>query len=141
MREALEDAIASISAAKKVGNKRVEALAHQCACYFRLQLRGYANARADAERAMSLVQQIGSQRFEANGWCLLAMVCHWSEHRDDAKAAIDKALAIITRTGTSYIGPTVYAVLPLAEEDPGRRKAALAERTVSHNHYHFRRDA
>ena len=147
-RGALEDSIAAIAAATKVGHRRAQAIGHHSAYYCRHSLGEFAAAQENVDASLALARQLNARRFEAEAIAFGAELSRLAGRRSEAIAAVRDALAISAETGMAYMGPIYYGILALAEHDETRRYAALTEgeallatNVVAHNHLLFRKDA
>jgi hypothetical protein len=147
-RRALEDAIAAIAAATKVGYRRAQAIAHHSAFYCRHSLGEFAAAQENVDASLALARQLKARRFEAQALAFGAELSRLAGRRSEAIAAVREALAISAETGMAFMGPIYYGILALSEQDESHRYAALAEgeallaaNFVAHNHLLFRKDA
>jgi tetratricopeptide (TPR) repeat protein len=146
--EALEDALAAVAAAVRVGHRRAEMIAHHAAYFCRHALADAAGAWSHVEQALILSRQLGARRFEAEALAFRAELHRVAGRQREALAAVSEALSISRQTGIAFIGPTILAILALATLDERVRVEALAEGeallaagSACHNHLQFRRDA
>ena len=147
-RGALEDAVAAIAAATKVGHRRTQAIAHHSVYYCRHSLGEFAAAQENVDASLALARQLKARRFEAQALAFSAELSRLAGRRSEAIAAVREALAISAETDMAFGGPVYYGTLALAEEDETRRYAALAEgeallatNFIAPNHLLFRKDA
>ena len=146
--EALEDSLAAIAAAGRVGHRRAEMIAHHAAYFCRHALADIARAWSHVDQALVLSRQLGARRFEAEALAFQAELHRVAGHQAEAEAAVSEALSISRQTGMAFIGPTILAILALVTLDERVRAESLAEGeallaagSACHNHLQFRRDA
>jgi class 3 adenylate cyclase/tetratricopeptide (TPR) repeat protein len=145
---ALADARAAIEAAKRVGHKRAEMIAHHAA-YFCLHDRADFDAAAEhVAQSLRIAQQLQASRFEAEGLAFRAELDRLAGRRVAAQSNIEAALVISRKSGMAYVGPIILGTAALITDDDGARREALAEGdallaagVVFHNHLLFGRDA
>ena len=142
----LDDALAAIAAAARVGHQRAEVIAQHAACFALFETGELERARSHVGRAEELARHLGSRRFEAEDLLLWAKIHLEQGRMDEARAAVREALAISRATGMDYLGPAVLGMIALATDDAGERRSALAEGeallrhgSLSHNHLWFYR--
>jgi class 3 adenylate cyclase/tetratricopeptide (TPR) repeat protein len=122
---ALADARAAIEAAKLVGHKRAEMVAHHAA-YFCLHDRAEFDAAAKhATQSLLIAQQLHAPRFEAEGLAFRAELERLASRRLEAQSNIQAALAISRRSGMAFIGPIILGTLARTAEDEAARREAL----------------
>ena len=145
---ALDDALAAIAAAGKVGHQRAEMIGHHAAYFCRREMLEFEAAADHVEKALTLAQQLGARRFEAEALAFRGELKRIEGRRAEALIDVSMALTISRETGMAYIGGMILGILALAADDPQERSNALAEGeallaagAISHNHLHFRRDA
>jgi hypothetical protein len=131
-----------------VKHRRAEMIGHHAAFFCQHSLMEFEAALVHAEAALTLAQQLGARRFEAEALIFRAELHRLAGRRAQALADAEEAIKISRETGMAFIGPFALGALALASEDPARRQAALEEGealleagAVSHNHLLFRRDA
>jgi tetratricopeptide (TPR) repeat protein len=145
---ALADARAAIEAARRVGHKRAEMIAHHAA-YLCLHDRVELDAAAEhAEQSLLIAQALSAPRFEAEGLAFCAELDRLAGRRAAARSKIEAALAIGRKSGMAYFGPILLGVAALTTDDEACRRQLLAEAdallaagVVSHNQLLFGRDA
>jgi tetratricopeptide (TPR) repeat protein len=145
---ALDDALAAIAAAAKVGHQRAEMIGHHAAYFCRREMLELEAAADHVEKALTLAQHLGARRFKAEALAFRGELKRISGHRAEALGDVGEALTISRETGMVFIGGMILGILALAADDPQERSDALAEGeallaagAISHNHLHFRRDA
>jgi tetratricopeptide (TPR) repeat protein len=145
---ALDDALAAIAAAAKVGHPRAEIIGHHAAYFCRREMLEADAASRHVEEALTLAQRLGARRFEAQALAFRGELQRTAGRRAEALRDVGEALTISRETGMGYIGPMILGILTLAADDPQVRSDALAEGeallmagSASHNHLQFRRDA
>jgi class 3 adenylate cyclase/tetratricopeptide (TPR) repeat protein len=147
-RAALEEALAAIEMASKVGHLRAQTIAHHAAYNARHALGEFAAAQENVDAALDLARQLKARRFEAEALAFGAELDRLAGRQMEARIAIREALIISAETGMAYFGPVYYGIQALIETDETDRRAALsaaetllAGNTLAHNHLLFRRDA
>jgi class 3 adenylate cyclase/tetratricopeptide (TPR) repeat protein len=147
LQEALEDALATIKGAAKIGHHRAELLGRTGACRALLQMTDIDAAREHLREAQILVERLGARRFEAFNLDFLAKIFRLEGRRAEAVKQCEKAVVISRETGVGFAGPRVLAELALNTDDPAVRRQALQEGekilregAVSHNHFYFYAD-
>lgn len=148
LREALDDGIATVEAATKVGDQRAEMLGEMLAVFVLYEMTEYPRARQHNARALALAQQLGAPRFEAQCVMYEGRFEHAEGRRDESVETIEKALKINEEVGHGFTGPRIMGALACSLIEPQAKRAALskAERmleagSVSHNHFYFYPDA
>ncbi len=138
---ALEDALAALANAERIGHQRAAIIAHHVVIIGARYLGHAALAQQHGELALLRSRELGATRFEAEGLWFLAMLQHDQGERAAAAATLRAALAISRASGMAYIGPSILGSLIRASDDPAERRAAAAEAeallaagAVSHNH-------
>jgi len=144
LREALEDGLATVAAAAKVGHQRAELLGRIMAYHVFVQMIDVDAAREHLTEARILVERLGARRFEAMNLYHLAKVLRIEGRRSEALQLCEKAVAISRETGVGFVGPRALAELAINTDDPALRRQALQEGeeilregAVSHNHFYF----
>jgi class 3 adenylate cyclase/tetratricopeptide (TPR) repeat protein len=147
LREALEDALAAIKGAAKIGHHRAELLGRTGACRVLLQMNEIDAAREHLREAQILVERLGARRFEAFNLDFLAKILRLEGRRAEAVKQCEKAVVISRETGAGFAGPRVLAELARNTDNPAARRQALhegekilREGAVSHNHFYFYAD-
>ena len=145
---ALDEALAAIEAAVRVGHGRAEIIAQHAAYSCRHALCDFEAAWEHIERALTLSRKLRARRFEAQALAFRAELLRLAGRRSDALSDLGKALTISRETGMAYMGPCILAIFALVTDDPRARDQALHEGeellgagAPSYNHYLFRRDA
>jgi tetratricopeptide (TPR) repeat protein len=144
----LEDGLAAVEAARKVGHQRAELLGHVMCVYALTELGEFDRAKAHSKEAQALVRRLGAMRFEAQNLAWLARIATAEERRAEAIELLEQALQISRDTGMAFTGTRVLSGMALVTEDPERRRSVLEEGeailrsgAISHNHFWFYRDA
>jgi len=145
---ALTIADAAISSAAMVKHRRAEMIGHHAPFFCQHSLMDFDAALVHVEAALTLAQQLGARRFEAEALIFRAELHRLAGRRAQALVDAEEAIKISRETGMASLGPFALGALALASENPIRRQAALEEGAalleagaVSHNHPLFRRDA
>ena len=144
----LEDALAAVEGAERVGHLRAEVIARDAA-YTALYDAGELERAAEhLARAHDLARRLGARRLEAEVLLFRAQLELARGHRPEALASLREGLAISRETGMDYVGPALLGALAAATDDADERSRALAEGeellrhgSLSHNHLWFYRDA
>jgi tetratricopeptide (TPR) repeat protein len=144
----LEDGLAAIQAARKVGHHRAELLGRMMCVFALVELDDLNRAKAHSKEAQALVRRLGAMRFEAQNLTWMARIATAEGRRSEALELLEQALQISRDTGMAFTGPRALSGIALATEDPERRRNVLEEGeailrsgAVSHNHFWFYRDA
>lgn len=139
---------AAAERAMHLGELRAEALARLVLASTCLQAGRHEEARNAADRGLELSRRLGARRFESDALLVQGMLRHVAGDKGEARDLLDQAYAIVEETGPGYSGPWVLGSIALANEDPARRKRALAlgeqqlaSGCVSHNYFHFYENA
>ncbi|MGF6971011.1 class 3 adenylate cyclase/tetratricopeptide (TPR) repeat protein [Paraburkholderia sp. WC7.3g] len=148
VRTALDAALASVTAAEKVGHLRAAAVAHHAAWHCLHDLAEWDRAWEQVGPALQCARELKSRRFEGEALAFRAELHRIAGRRGEALDDIGEALAISRKTGMTYLGATYLGILAHATDDVAVFEQALAEGeallaagAVSHNHFLFRRDA
>ncbi len=148
LREGLEDALAAIEAAHRVGHQRAELNARVCTYNFLFDLGDLKQLKEQMEQARVLAERLGARRFEAQILAYLAKILREEGRPAEGLALLERALAICRETTMSFTGPRILSELALCTDDPAAREQALAEGeqilrqgAVGHNHLWFYRHA
>ncbi|MCP4009405.1 MAG: tetratricopeptide repeat protein [Proteobacteria bacterium] len=146
--EAMEDALASIELARKVGHQRAEMIGVDLAGLIELERGNFQQSRAYLERGHALAKSLNASNFVAQAEIFLARLAQAEGNPVEARKQASHALGIVRETGAAFIGPTVLAVYAGLTEDAEKRNAYLREAEsildagcVSHNYFHFTRNA
>ncbi len=146
--EALEDALASIDLARKVGHQRAEMIGVDLAGLIELERGNFQQSRAYLERGRALAKSLNAGNFVAQAEIFLARLAQAEGNLVEARKQASRALGIVRETGAAFIGPTVLAIYAGLTEDAEKRGAYLREAEnildtgcVSHNYFHFTRSA
>jgi hypothetical protein len=146
--EALKEAREAIAAARRVGHKRAEMVAHHAA-YFCLETLAQFDLAADhVMQSLLLAQQLHAPRFEAEALAFCANLNRLRGNLAYAGSAIEQGLAMARKTGMSYIGPFMLGIAALIADVRTLKYELLSEAdhllaagAVSHNHLLFPKDA
>jgi len=144
----LEDGLAAVEAARKVGHHRAEMLGHVMWVYALMELGELDQAKAHTKEARALALRLGAMRFEAQNLTWLARIVTAEGRRAEAIEVLEQALQLSRDTGMAVTGTRVLSGMALVTEDPERRRSVLSEGeailrsgAISHNHFWFYRDA
>ena len=144
----VEDGLAAVEAARKVGHHRAEMLGHVMCVYSLTELGELDRAKHHSREAQALALQLGAMRFEAQNLAWLARIAIADGRRSEAVELLEQALRMCRETGIAFTGPRALSAMALVTDDPERRQSVLAEGqavlrsgAISHNHFWFYRDA
>ncbi|MDP6388522.1 MAG: tetratricopeptide repeat protein [Alphaproteobacteria bacterium] len=148
LREALEDARATIEAATTVGHQRAELLGWNLAFHILFEWGEMAEAVTHLERCQSLIERLGARRFEPENLFYKAKILRFEGRRKEARELCERAISVCNETGITFDGPRALAEFARnCENDAAQRKALaegeriLEQGAVAHNHFYFYRDA
>jgi len=148
LREALENGLATIEAAARIGHQRAELLGRILVYWVFVQMADVDAARKHLREAQILVERLGARRFEAQNLLYLVKSLRIEGRRSEALKLCEEAQAISHDTGMGFVGPQVWAEVAFITADPDARRQALQagekilrEGAVSHNHFYFYADA
>ena len=143
-RQALDDALATIDGALRVGHQRAALLGRILAYWVFVQMLDAERGRQQLDEAQLLVNRLGARRFEAQNLTNLAKLLRLEGRRSEALQLCQQAQIISRETGVGFIGPQVWAETVCNMIDRGTRRQALQEGerilqagAVSHNHFYF----
>ncbi len=146
--QALENGRETIETAARVGHRRAELLGRHLVSSVLFDMGDVDRAAEQLGEAQTIVERLGATRFEAQNLWFEAKVTRVKGQRAEALRLTKKALAICRETGMGFLGPRVIGETILCTDDPQLQKKALQdgeallkEPSVSHNHFHFYRDA
>ena len=147
LREAWDDSLAAIDAAKRAGNQRAEIIALQNAWLLRDMAR-LEEARPYFEQALALARSLGAHMFEPINLTELAFIASLQGDAGMASSLIEQAWSISQENRPAFIGPWVLGVRARITDNPEIREDSfregerlLAEDCVGHNYYWFYTDA
>jgi class 3 adenylate cyclase/tetratricopeptide (TPR) repeat protein len=144
LEEALTLARTTGQAAARVGHLRAQLNANAVLLKI-FQVLGQWHACSEAiASARDLVARLGAPRWEqVHTWTTGAML-YGQGNRTAAVDVLLRAADMARRTGVGFFGPITQGALALAQDDPDRKRAALAEGEaliargcVGHNQLHF----
>jgi class 3 adenylate cyclase/tetratricopeptide (TPR) repeat protein len=145
---AVEDCLAAVEAAQRVGHHRAELLAQSLGYYTFFELGDMDRVKAYIEKAQALVRRLGARRFEAQNLVWKARVMNVEGQQPEALKLLEQALEISRKTGIGFNGARVFSSMAFVTDDPDRQRSALEEGesilragATSHNHFWFYRDA
>lgn len=148
LRDALENGLATIDAAVKIGHQRAELLGRILVYSVCVPMTDLEAARKQLGAAQSLAERLGARRFEAENLLYLTKLLRLEGRRSDALKMCKEAQAISRVTGVGFVGPQVWAEVARNTAEQGVRRQILhegeqilREGAVSHNHFHFYADA
>ena len=144
--EAMDDALASIEMARKVGHQRAEMIGADLAGIIELERGNFEEARRYLERGLELADTLKASSFVAQAKFILARLDVAEGNTQAAQKTIGEALSIVREAGMAFIGPAVLGVSALVSDDDKQRSAYIQEAEallesgcVSHNYFHFAR--
>ena len=148
IQSSLEDGLAAVEAARKVGHQRAEMLGQVLCVHALAELGELDRAKAHSKEAQALARRLGAMRFEAQNLAWLARIATAEGRRAEAVELLEQALKLGRDSGMAFTGPRTLSGMALVTEDPERRRSVLSEGeailrsgSVSHNHFWFYRDA
>jgi class 3 adenylate cyclase/tetratricopeptide (TPR) repeat protein len=148
VRPAVEIGRSAATAARRVGARRGEIIAHHLLFTAYLELAELDEAQAALDAGHAAAIKLKARRFEAESVAFMAQLARVRGDRATALTWAREALAIARETGIDYIGGIVLGEMAAAAEDEGERRAAieeglalLARGGLSHNHLWFYRAA
>ena len=148
LREALEDAMASVKTAAEVSHHRAELLGLMLIGRVEMELGNFANAQENLEHALDLARTMSASNFEAQTLSVQARLSTILGRPEEARDLAREAVAIVRDVGVTFIGPSVLAVWAEVSEDPQESRKALKEAEamldsgcVAHNHFWFAQTA
>ncbi len=148
LQSSVDDGLAAIEAARKVGHRRAELLGQVLCVYALVELGELDRAEVHSAEAQALVQRLGAMRFEAQNLTWLARIRIAEGRRSEALELLEQAHQISRDTGLAFTGPRVLGNIALVTEDSEKRRRALKEGeailrsgAISHKYFWFYRDA
>jgi tetratricopeptide (TPR) repeat protein len=148
IQSSLEDGLAAIEAARKVGHRRAEMLGQVMCVHALTELGELDRAKRHTKEAQTLALRLGAMRFEAQNLAWLARIVTAEGRRAEAIELLEQALRISRDTGMAFTGPRSLSAMALVTENPERRRGFLEEGeailrsgAISHNQFWFYRDA
>ncbi len=127
IQSSVDDGLAAIEAARKVGHRRAEMLGQVLCVYALVELGELDRAEAHSAEAQALVQRLGAMRFEARNLTWLARIRIAEGRRSEALELLEQAHRISQDTGLAFTGPRVLSNIALVTEDLEKRRRALKE--------------
>ena len=148
LHEATDDARATIELATKVGDQRAEMLGWVLLFNVFNEMGRADETSEPLDESDRLIASLGARRFEAQNLIYRAKARRAAGQREEALALCEKAITICHETGLGFVGPRAYVEYASNFEDLARQREALEkgekilhDGAVSHNHFHFYRDA
>jgi tetratricopeptide (TPR) repeat protein len=145
---ALEIGRSAAAAARRVGARRGEIIAHHLVFTASIELDDKEQAREALEKGHRAALELKARRFEAESLGFMAQHARIAGDRATAIARAREAVALARETGLEYIGGIVLGELAAAAQDEEEARAAqeealslLARGTLAHNHLWFYRAA
>lgn len=128
VKASLEASSSAIELARRVAHKRTEMMAHaQRAMSQGWTLGQIPQAHAHLDRALEIVQSLGSVRFEAMNWTFRAILSVRAGDMQAAREQVAKAFALAGDIGRRFVGIQLYGVLAWAQRGAAARDKALQE--------------
>ena len=145
---AREAALRTVDQARVTGRLRPELIARHVLFLLDSSAGAREAALAQVDRAEELVELSGARRFAPETMAFRAELLRLGGRRTAALGLLREALEACRRTGMAFVGPIVLGGIAATTDDPGERRAALAEGrevlasgSASHTHLLFARDA
>ncbi len=145
---ALDDVLAALEMARKVGDRRALLYSLNLEGEFRIERGELEGAEAPVREGLEVAEGLGNRRFRPYLLAQLARLSLRRGHRGVAQRLLEDAWPICQETDAKFIGPRVLALTALATEAADSRVRALAngeaiikEGCAAHNVLWFRRDA
>lgn len=145
--DAVEVAKRAVEQATRMHNPRAEMMALSQMVMIDGCVRGnYSDAMPRIERGLEIAQTLGSLRFEAVVWFFRALLQLRAKGPAAARDDLDAAFRLMEsgEGAEKFVGAQLYGLRALLEEDPSRRRQALANgerqllgNSLSHNHFVF----
>jgi tetratricopeptide (TPR) repeat protein len=146
--EALDDVLAALDMARRVGNLRAVMYALNLTGEFRNDGGEWQQAEQPLQEALEIADTLGNRRFRAYVMGQQSRRQFLGGNPREAREIVAEATTISDATDPRFIGPRVYGIAALVAADDGARKRALeAGETIigsgcaAHNHLWFYRDA
>lgn len=146
---ALEDSLAAVEWAVRLGHQRAEMVAELSVVRVLVEKNEIREAELHVERGLALAEWLGAKRFIP--FFMIFMGRIWLSLRNDRWETVrlmEEGMEISRQTGLTFVGPWVASTLALVSEKPEDRKRALeegekilADGCVGHNYFAFYRDA
>ncbi len=146
---ALEDALAAVDSAVRVGHQRAEMCARLSTGRILVAKGAAAAAEPHCERGLELADSLGANRFKPFFMIYLGRIdLARNGHRRETVKLMEGAVEISRQTGFGFVGPWVLSTLALVSDDPAKAASALSEGEeilaagcVGHNYFAFYCDA
>jgi predicted ATPase/DNA-binding winged helix-turn-helix (wHTH) protein len=145
---ALDDCLAAVEMAVRVGDLRAEMLARDNAAALLLERADWRGVIEHEQHSLVLARQLGARCFEAPTLGSVGVATAALGDRAKGAALLREAYAISRESGLAFSGPWVLGALALVAIDAPTRRWALNEGEkllrngcVSHNYFYFYRDA
>jgi tetratricopeptide (TPR) repeat protein len=136
----------ALGLARRVEALRAEMIAIQTACFRLLETEETNRAREYLMRSREIATRLGTTRFQAENFALLARLDFLEGERGSAIRLAREAWGMIDDTGKRFLGPMLLGVLRVTSDDEVERQWAvdearllLRESTLAHNHLLFNR--
>jgi hypothetical protein len=146
--DALTDGAAAVRLASLTRNRRDECLARNVLAIGAYQAGDAQGAERESDEGLAIARDVGLRRFEADHLSMRGAARAALGRRKAGKADLEAAWELVRDRDIAYAGPWVLGFLAQIESDPLRRRdclergeAALADNSLSHNHFQFRQCA
>jgi tetratricopeptide (TPR) repeat protein len=144
----LNDIRQGLETAVRIGNRHTEMFANHSLGFCMTAAGRYAEAAAVQPKALEQARALKARRYEAVTLAHCAEVALFNGRKAEALALAREAREISNETGPGFIGPILYGLLALLEDRRENQEVALgagetllAQGSVGHNHFWFRRYA
>src|SRR5205807_2024055 len=141
MRQGLETAV-------RIGNRHTEMFANHSLGFCLTAAGRYAEAADVQPKALEQARVLKARRYEAVTLAHCAEVALFNGRKAEALALAREGREISNETGPGFTGPILYGLLALLEDRREQQEIALAageallaQGSVGHNHFWFRRYA
>ena len=142
LQAALEDCLAAIEPAARIGHYRAE-LATRIVMSYLLHDKGrMSEAEQQSEQCVIMAHRLSASRFEAQAHIFLGQVLASTGRHTEGIKRVEDAVSLGRESGITYSGPWALGALAVIARDPAKRKAALEEgeeilrqECISHNYW------
>ena len=144
----LSDMRLGLETAVRIGNRHAEMFATQSFGFCLTAAGRYAEAAEVQPKALEQARALKARRYEAVTLFHSAEVALFNGHKAEALALAREGREISNEVGPGFVGPILYGLLALLEDRQEDQEIALAagqallaQGSVGHNHFWFRRYA
>jgi tetratricopeptide (TPR) repeat protein len=144
----LQDCLAALETAVKVGDLRAEMLARDNTAALLVEMADWRGVQEHEERSLVLSRQLGARSFETTALGALGRTRAVLGDRATGEKLLRQAYALSREFALAFSGPLLLGEMALAVDDAETRGWALREGErllrdgcVSHNYFYFYRDA